>query len=177
MTNIGILSAIAQKPTSTKEVREPLLTISELSREGLSEIRTIMHSLDDSSLTWEGLIGEMRSLGAKMIEANGMAFEMGCPSCEGRLRPGSLLFLNLLRIYKECLTNIIKHSEANRVQVRFEIGPEKIELRVQDDGVGITGKGSKPGRGLSHMRARAADIGATLSVSSGSGTTVHLEIP
>jgi signal transduction histidine kinase len=177
MTNIGILSAIAQKPTPTKEVQEPLLTISELSREGLSEIRTIMHSLDDSSLTWEGLIGEMRSLGAKMIEANGMAFEMECPSCEGRRRPGSLLFLNLLRICKECLTNIIKHSGANRVQVRFEIGPEKIELRVQDDGVGIKGKGSKPGRGLSHMRARAADIGAAFSVSSGSGTTVHLEIP
>jgi len=90
MTNIGILSAIAQKPTPTKEVQEPLLTISELSREGLSEIRTIMHSLDDSRLTWDGLIGELRSLGAKMIEANGMTFEMECLSCEGRQRPGSL---------------------------------------------------------------------------------------
>jgi signal transduction histidine kinase len=177
MTNIGILSAIAQKPTPAKEAQNPLLTISELSREGLSEIRTIMHSLDDSSLTWDGLIGELRSHGAKMIEANGMAFEMECPSCEGRRRPGSLLFLNLLRIYKECLTNIIKHSEANRVHVRFEIRPEKIELRVHDDGVGLKDRGSKPGRGLSHMRARAADIGAALSVSSGSGTTVQLEIP
>ena len=177
MTNIGLLSAVAQKSASAADSQKPLSTISELSREGLTEIRTIMHSLDGESLTWEGLAADFRGLGAKMIEPNGMAFQMEISLCDQRQRPGSLLYLNLLRIYKECLNNIVKHSEAHRVQVRFETGIEKIALCVQDDGVGIGESGPKQGRGLPHMRARAEDIGGALSVSSGRGTIVKLEVP
>ena len=122
-------------------------------------------------------MAELRSLGAKMIEANGIAFEIECSCCDYRESPGSLLYLNLLRIYKECLTNILKHSGAHFVLVRFEIGPEKIALLVQDDGVGIGERGAKTGRGLSHMKTRAEDIGGAISVSSSNGTTVYLEIP
>jgi signal transduction histidine kinase len=175
VTNIGLLSDVAKKSCSVDDRQSFLSTISKLSRECLTEIHTIMHSLDDSNLTWEGLVADFRNLGANMIEANEMAFNMETSLSRERHRLGSLLYLNLLRIYRECLTNIVKHSQAHRVQVCFEIGPGRIVLCVQDDGVGFR-ESHKPGRGISHMQTRAMDIGGNLSVISGSGVTVRLEI-
>ena len=176
MTNIGLLAEIARKSPPVPEGGGPLSTISQLSQEGMSEIRTIMHNIDSTDLTWRGLVSEFRGLGSRMIEPNGIAFEMESTLSEGRTRLGSFLYLNLLRIYKEALTNVIKHSGAGRVRVRTEIGPERIVLSIEDDGGGLRSKTSGGGRGLSNMEKRVRDIGGALSVKSGDGTRVHVEV-
>ncbi|SPF47953.1 membrane hypothetical protein [Syntrophobacter sp. SbD1] len=176
MTNIGLLAEIARKSPPVPEGGGPLSTISQLSQEGMSEIRTIMHSLDSTDLTWRGLVSELRGLGSRMIEPNGIAFEMEGILSNGRTRLGSFLYLNLLRIYKEALTNVIKHSGAARVRVRAEIGPESIVLSIEDDGVGLQSKPYGGGRGLINIEKRARDIGGALSIQSGDGTRVHLEV-
>ena len=111
-----------------------------------------------------------------MIEPNGIAFEMESTLSDSRTRLGSLLYLNLLRICREALTNAVKHSGAGRVRVRTEMGPERIVLSIEDDGVGFGSRPSGGGRGLSNMEKRARDIGGALSVQSGDGTRVHLEV-
>jgi signal transduction histidine kinase len=174
-TNINVLSEIAAKSSSPSIIRNSLSTISDLSREGLTEIRTFMHSLDDGNLSWRGLASDLRSSGTKIIEPNGIAFELDTLLDDAEGRPGSLLFLNILRIYREALTNIVKHSGATRVKVRLEVGPAKVLLSVEDDGVGFEVDQSKRGRGLSNMCKRAADIGGTLSLRSDSGVAVLLE--
>jgi signal transduction histidine kinase len=178
MTNISLLSEIASKSPSGPEKEKPLITIADLSRDGLAEIRTIMYSLDSDNLTWHGLVSDFRSFGAKMIEPNGMGFEMQTILPDDGKRPGSLIYLNLLRIYKESLTNIIKHSGAKQVQVRVEIGAEKIALRIEDDGVGLKADCRKPGGGLSHMETRAKDIEGKIGIRSlpGMGTRVEVEV-
>jgi signal transduction histidine kinase len=176
MANIGLLAEIARKSPPVPGGGGPISTISELSQEGMAEIRTIMHSIDSAELTRQGLVSEFRGLGSRMIEPNGIVFEMESTLSDGRSRLGSLLYLNILRIYREALTNVIKHSRAGRVRVRTEIGPERIVLSIEDDGVGLCSKPSGGGRGLSNMEKRARDIGAALSVQSGEGTRVHLEL-
>jgi signal transduction histidine kinase len=176
MTNIGLLAEIARKSPSVSGGGGPISTISELSQEGMSEIRTIMHSIDSSDLTWQGLITELRGLGSRIIEPNGIAFEMESTLSVGRTKPGSLLYLNLVRIYKEALTNVIKHSGAKRVKVWTEMSLERIVISIEDDGVGLRSKTSGSGRGLSNMEKRTRDIGGSLSVQSGEGTRVRLEV-
>ncbi|MGO9018818.1 MAG: sensor histidine kinase [Syntrophobacteraceae bacterium] len=176
MTNIGLLAEVARKSPPAAGGGGPLSTISRLSQEGMSEIRTIMHNIDSTDLTWGGLVSELRGLGARMIEPNGIAFEMESTLSAGRAKLGRFLYLNLLRICREALTNAIKHSGAGRVRVRTEMGPERIVLSIEDDGVGFGSKPSAGGRGLSNMEKRARDIGGALSVQSGDGTRVHLEV-
>ncbi|MFZ0930686.1 MAG: ATP-binding protein [Syntrophobacteraceae bacterium] len=176
MTNIGLLAEVARKSPAAAGGGGPLSTISRLSQEGMSEIRTIMHNIDSTDLTWGGLVSELRGLGARMIEPNGIAFEMESTLAAGRTRLGRFLYLNLLRICREAHTNAIKHSGAGRVRVRTEMGPERIVLSIEDDGVGFRAKPSGGGRGLSNMEKRARDIGGALSVQSGDGTRVHLEV-
>jgi signal transduction histidine kinase len=49
-------------------------------------------------------------------------------------------------------------------------------LDIRDNGVGAT-VGRNGGRGLSHMRTRAEDIGGTVTISNGSGTCIRLMLP
>lgn len=174
--NMNLLAELALRETSMTEIKKALATISELGRENLSEIQRFLNSLDAAKSNWHILTSEMRHFGSTMIEPNGMSFDLET-AAENRNGPiDSLLFLNLFRIYKEALTNIVKHSHAKAVTVALTVGMDKILLTIHDDGTGLdAAKGS--GRGLKNMQTRAEEMGGTLTVSTEQGTTVHLDLP
>lgn len=83
------------------------------------------------------------------------------------------------RIVQESLTNVLKHSQASRVDVVLETRGGLVTLLVADDGVGfdMTDRETMDaGFGLMGMHERAGVIGATLVVESAphQGTTVYL---
>ncbi|MDD1632175.1 MAG: ATP-binding protein, partial [Methylococcaceae bacterium] len=91
--------------------------------------------------------------------------------------PGSAVSMNLFRIYKESLSNIIKHAKATAVDVSFIVdGSNRVILDVRDNGIGLDGKRGS-GRGLTNMRTRAGEIGGSLSINSEKGTRIRLEFP
>lgn len=111
-----------------------------------------------------------------MIEAHGISFTAEA-KVDASDQPGSLLWVNLFRIYKEALTNIIKHAHAKSVAVILQISNGKLTLDVRDDGIGWNGQ-TTSGRGLAFMQKRAKDLGGAVTVSAGdAGTQVSLEIP
>ena len=87
----------------------------------------------------------------------------------------------LYRIVQEALTNIARHAQATAVVVRLECSPERVELSIADDGVGIPpGSIANPqSLGLVGMRERAAALGAAFHVEGGPGrgTTVRVVLP
>src|SRR5574337_934474 len=147
-TNISILAELALKVPDIENIKKTLTTISRLSREGISEIRSFMHSLDTKELSWRTLAVELRSQGTNMVEPHNIKFTAETSVEDIQDKPGSLLWVNLFKIYKEALTNIIKHSKAGSVAVMLSIARDGILLSVQDDGVGWKEKPSN-GRGLS----------------------------
>ncbi len=177
-TNISILSELGKNTTDIDRTKETFSTISHLSREGLDEIRGFMQSLDTRELHWRTLAAELRSQGTKMVEPHGIAFNMQASLDDLEERPDSLLWINLFKIYKEALTNVMKHSKAASVFVLLRVSSDRIVLTVQDDGVGCERCKSGGGRGLSNMRKRAAEVGGQLAVASlEKGTRVSLDIP
>jgi len=175
-TNISILSEVGQKAADIESIKKTLSTISRLSREGISEIRGFMHSLDAQDLNWRTVATELRSQGINMVEPHRIAFDLEAVLCDVQAQPGSLFWVNLFKIYKEGLTNVIKHSQATAVSVLLKVMEDKVLLAVQDNGIGWDAERSR-GRGLSNMKRRAAELGGNLTLSSGNGTRVSLEIP
>jgi signal transduction histidine kinase len=176
MTNIKLLSEIANNSSSLPEMKKALGTVSELSKEGLSEIRGFMRTLDGKDATWQSLTAEFRNYGVNMVGAHGIKFDMKTSIDPGAEDPGTLLSLNLFRIYKEALTNIVKHSGAKSVAVKMDIEVARLIFRIIDDGEGLKEVNSS-GRGISNMKSRAAEIGGNLSLSRNGGTVLSLEIP
>jgi signal transduction histidine kinase len=85
------------------------------------------------------------------------------------------------RIYQETLTNIIRHANATRVDVRLAEEAGHLVLTVKDNGRGISEEEIANTRsiGLVGMRERAMLIGGeiTLQGSPGKGTTMTLRVP
>ncbi|WP_276481635.1 tetratricopeptide repeat-containing sensor histidine kinase [Paraflavitalea pollutisoli] len=85
---------------------------------------------------------------------------------------------HLFQVIQEAVTNAVKHSGANLIQVHIEVN-SSWQIKVQDNGRGFsplqTTKGG--GHGLKNMQARAAAAGWTLGWTNGvaTGTTVRIE--
>lgn len=85
--------------------------------------------------------------------------------------------LAIYRIAQEAVNNVLQHSEAITVQVRFSVGRTTV-LEVADDGRGFDPERPTERYGVAGMRERALLAGGTLNIYSqpGMGTTVRLEI-
>ena len=89
--------------------------------------------------------------------------------------------MTLFRVVQEALTNVAKHSQASRVEVRSMVTATRLSLTVEDNGIGFPAVAGKTGAlrlGLVSMGERVASIGGTLTVksASGSGTTIAVEV-
>lgn len=175
-TSIALLAETARSEASIEEVRKTLGSIFELSRESLTEIRGFMQSLDVRELDWESLIADLRHLGNNLLEARGIRFSLTASYADAQGRPDTLLYLNLFRIYKEAITNIVKHAGASVVHVIMDIAQERLLLSVEDNGQGLRQERTG-GRGMASMRDRARDLGGSLSVQTGQGTRIVAEVP
>jgi signal transduction histidine kinase len=89
--------------------------------------------------------------------------------------------LCLYRVAQESLTNIRKHSKADRVDVHLVAAPEEIVLSIEDFGKGfdpnqVRGRG---GLGLVSMEERIRLVNGQLTIRSnpGDGTTVQVRVP
>lgn len=93
--------------------------------------------------------------------------------------------LALFRIYQVALTNVARHANANRVDIRLALDAEKVCLEVQDDGCGF----QVPGRliqlvrkghlGLAGAAERAEAVGGKLELESkpNAGTLLRVVVP
>ncbi len=85
------------------------------------------------------------------------------------------------RIFQEALTNVARHSDASRVEIRLRTGGEGLLLEVRDDGRGITDpeRTDPAALGLIGMQERAAMVGGTVEIEgvAGRGTVVSLRVP
>jgi signal transduction histidine kinase len=103
------------------------------------------------------------------------------------LRPEDLAYeptpdvtAHLLGIANEALSNVARHSGATRALVAVSMDGDGLHLDVTDYGHGFdsTGATSLGHQGLVNMRSRAAGIGATMDIGSGTaGTTVRVVLP
>jgi signal transduction histidine kinase len=91
--------------------------------------------------------------------------------------------LTLYRIFQEALSNVAKHSNAHLVSVVLNVGPDIVQLIVEDSGDGFDVNGAanvqSTGVGLLSMRERAESLGGSLTLesTSGAGTTVYVQLP
>ena len=88
---------------------------------------------------------------------------------------------NVLRIIQESLTNTVRHADASHVLVRIAADAGKLQVIIQDDGVGfdLDEGAARPGCfGLAGMHERAQRVGGELYLESApaEGTKVVLSI-
>jgi PAS domain S-box-containing protein len=95
--------------------------------------------------------------------------------------PDSTVATNLYRIAQEAVNNVVKHSQARNVCLELKETDTHIELRVEDDGIGMPSSENDPpsGMGLHIMDYRARILGGSLQVLPGpvGGTIISCLVP
>lgn len=79
---------------------------------------------------------------------------------------------NVFLAAKEAFNNVLKHSGATEVWLRISLRGDDVHLDIEDNGRGINVSDSgRQGNGLGNMRARLAESGGRMELTSGSGGT------
>ncbi|MFI5832171.1 sensor histidine kinase [Micromonospora sp. NPDC051300] len=144
-------------------------------RETLDELRALSRGIAPPILVDRGLPSALAALAARALVPTELVVDDELGTAGGRLDPG--LESTAYFVVAEALTNVAKHSHATdcRVEVTRKVG--RLEISVDDDGVG--GAHLAKGHGLSGIADRVRAAGGTLAVDSPAGgpTRIHAELP
>jgi len=86
----------------------------------------------------------------------------------------------LIQVTREALSNAVRHSQGDHIQVRLRFEDAEPLLEVADNGIGFDPVAAAgKGHGLDNLRARAAALGGKLEIDSepGRGTRVRIKLP
>jgi NarL family two-component system sensor histidine kinase LiaS len=87
---------------------------------------------------------------------------------------------HLFRILQESISNTLRHSKANSLEVLMVKRDDLVILRIVDDGIGFDVNEMKAGSyGMQNMHERAVEVGGTLKVVSvkNQGTRLEVKVP
>ncbi|MCU1684304.1 MAG: two-component sensor histidine kinase [Amycolatopsis sp.] len=155
-----VLESSADKDRAILEIRE----VEGLSRSALSDVRATVSEYREVSLSAE-LVGARAALRAAEID-----FDL--PQAVDNVHPS--LQPTFGYVLREAVTNVLRHSSAHRVKVRFG----DTWLEIEDDGESSSG-GVVSGNGLRGLNERLALVSGTVKAGPrpGGGFLVRAEAP
>ena len=181
LSNIALqleyISKLAERDPG--RARDELAIIQKDLRLALGEVRRFMYDLRPPALS-QGVEAALESHCQRLSERFGLQINVQWQN-PSLLQPSH--DTAIFRIVQEALQNVVKHSRATRVEVQAKEEDGYLEVAISDNGQGFEPKQIQqlgPDHfGLTGMRARAQQIGASIEVSSipGRGTDVVLRVP
>ncbi len=149
------------------------------------EIRRIINALRPSMLdNVLGLIPAIENLLDELTKRSNHKIQTRFNSSINELKLEDSIEINLYRIIQEALNNILKHSNATKVEIQIIQQPGQVLFIISDNGIGFNNsknnkseKNEKSGFGLIDMKERAELIGAKvqyLNKPDGAGTTLEI---
>ncbi|GAB4345444.1 MAG: hypothetical protein Kow0089_22530 [Desulfobulbaceae bacterium] len=175
LTNIKLLSEISVGAELPERVKKNLLAIADISQDCINEIRNYMSILDDAELNWQSFLAELHQYCAKVLEPHGITFTMDMDVDDEAPQPTTFLSMNVFKIVKEAMNNVIKHSNCDTVTMRVRNARKSTSWIIHDNGK--TSSPMESGRGLLSMSSRAQELGGAIEFSWDEGVTITLHIP
>ncbi|MFK7988314.1 MAG: 7TM diverse intracellular signaling domain-containing protein [Sandaracinaceae bacterium] len=170
---LALLTHLRQK----EKTDASLTPLASVAHDSVGELREIARGLHPARLDRLGVADAIRATASGMLESHGTAHEVVIEDIDGCVPATS--HLHLYRIAQEALANVVRHSDAEEVEVTLRAEDEHVVFCIRDDGEGDAGA-LREGVGLSSIRARARAIGATMHVGRGlaeRGIGLRIEVP
>jgi signal transduction histidine kinase/ligand-binding sensor domain-containing protein len=179
--NRAVLSLTARD--DEENAFEQLQEISAAASEAMLEAKDIIYDLRPIQLDRFGLSKAASSMLKKVGETHGIDFVTNIEAVDGLLTKEAES--SLFRILQESVNNVVRHSQADRVEVSLKHQARSIVLTVADNGqgfiAGVTDQSEnhRGGFGLVGMaeRARLLHGDAEIQSSPGNGTVVKIMLP
>ena len=133
--------------------QELLQDIADTSRSVMDDLKDSIWIVDSAYDSLGSLISRMKKIAYKLYSERNTQFtvvnvdEAQLMNMERRR--------NLLLFFKECLNNMVKHSQATKVDIHLEGSGDYMLLKMIDNGNGFDMKNAERGRGMKTLQRRA----------------------
>ncbi|KUO60442.1 MAG: hypothetical protein APF84_06175 [Gracilibacter sp. BRH_c7a] len=136
----------------------------QVSRTALNSVRELVSEKRESYFEFE-FISRLKKMACEVQDLTGLQIEID-------MKPQDLCLsskekFNLYRIFQEAITNTLRHTNADRVQIYISGNKETVSFSYGDNGAG-TNK-IEAGNGLKGMKKRIAELGGVISFHSQRG--------
>ena len=155
--------------TEPERAREALANIKSASKTALDEVRGVLaflraDSVDAASLAPQPDLARIPDI-VESMRAQGLDVEY---TANLDSVPSAAVQLALFRIVQESLTNVLRHAQASRAEVRLDETAGTIRLTIADNGRGAVDPfRGDTGNGILGMTERAELLGGTLVTGNG----------
>jgi signal transduction histidine kinase len=141
-----------------------------------TDIHGLSHQLHSSKLKHLGLKSALRELCSHIARQHGVDVRLVAGEMRGKLSEERALCL--YRVAQEGLTNAVKHSRSDRIDVELTAHGAALQLTVRDFGCGFDLGHYEAGLGIASMRERLRMVGGALQVQTapGRGTMLQTEV-
>ena len=167
LSSIILKADLAEKLLARQQsdaAQQQLTELSQIARTALSQVRQSV-----SGYQHHGLAAEVTKLLDRLRDAGCEAQLDGeIPQLDSRHETTLILALT------ELVTNVMRHSQADRCQLRFSRQAERLQIQVTDNG---QCKALTEGNGIQGLRQRLAAIGASLTLKHSAGLCATIELP
>lgn len=168
-SKLGAFKRLFLKEFSNKKMSDEIDTI-------CNDVRELSHQISPPEIALVGLPGAISDLITKYTDEE-LTIEFNCYEFPENVSES--ISSNLFRIVQESLQNIIKHAEANLVDVQL-IGHENyLTLTIEDDGKGFNNSKPLTGIGLRNIKSRIEQLKGNflLNTALNKGTSILVTIP
>ena len=181
LASITVLVQLIQaKLTSNKEVEELLTKLGQFTKTLFTGTRDFIWSIDPKSDNVNEMLIYIRDFGEELFEYSGVNFYVETNDAfDTKMKLPVGWSRHVVFIFKEALTNILKHADCKNVYMNFNVSDQNFVFELRDDGVGLNGfsDSEQMGMGFQNMKERALRIGGEIAISSenGKGMSIILE--
>ena len=177
LSKISMLSDMINLNTSGEDIRPHLENISRSSKamvENMGDIIWIMNVKNDKL---PSLVAYTRKYAMEFFDTTPIQCIVILPETIPPIQIDGEIRRNIFLVVKEALNNILKHSGADKAELKFNIAPHAFSIIIHDNGKGIDqAKLSEFGNGLVNMEKRMKDIGGKFSIKNEEGTIIEISI-
>jgi len=178
----GLLSGLAMQTelleySANEKDRKKLQRISEMSRNAMAQMRDVIWATDARKDRFEDLLERMKEYAAEILFPRNIDFYFSISNINREKKIPVHIRQNIYLIVKEALTNIAKHSNAQRADINICKDGNLFKLDIHNDGTfeeGVNGTTGRNGSGLKNMKMRAQSMNADISIEKGDGYNVSL---
>jgi PAS domain S-box-containing protein len=170
--------AVAIKEANGRKLESVLHEVSNSLRQAVEDTRNIITEISSPVLNELGLSAAIADfMNDKISKKYGLQVQFNEDSALPQLNDEikTILYRNV----RELLMNVVKHANASAVSVSIHCKQNRLQIIVQDDGVGLVNgtipnqKINDSGLGLFSIKENMADIGGNLSVEQHAGNGIR----
>jgi signal transduction histidine kinase len=179
LTEISMLAQVTAEEAHAAPTRAPLEDIASRAQALVGALDEIVWAVNPRHDTLASLADYLSATTADFVAAAGCSLRIDVPRDLPAWEVDAERRHTLLLAVREALHNVVKHSGASEVSLKFEIMPHGVRIDITDNGRGFDPSTARQGDGLGNLCDRLAAVGGHCTIHSvpRSGTRVRFHLP